>query len=55
MCFRHKPNALLPYFEKFGLDKNNVPYNVEFALRVCLEKPGLIFLLKLLKMYLLKK
>ncbi|VDN58163.1 unnamed protein product [Dracunculus medinensis] len=38
---KHKPNALLPYFEKFGLDKNNVPYNVEFALRVCLEKPEL--------------
>uniref|UniRef100_A0A9J2Q1C6 Vacuolar protein sorting-associated protein 18 homolog n=1 Tax=Ascaris lumbricoides TaxID=6252 RepID=A0A9J2Q1C6_ASCLU len=37
----YKPNELFAYFEKCGLDKSLVPYDVEFALRVCLEKAEL--------------
>ncbi|KHN82365.1 Vacuolar protein sorting-associated protein 18 -like protein [Toxocara canis] len=37
----YKPNELFAYFEKCGLDKTLVPYDVEFALRVCLEKTEL--------------
>ncbi|EFO24069.1 hypothetical protein LOAG_04416 [Loa loa] len=36
-----KPEELLNYFEKFGYDGNLVPYDVEYALRVCIEKQAL--------------
>lgn len=32
----------MTYFEKYGYDKNLVPYDVEYALRVCIEKQGIL-------------
>ncbi|KAK0411582.1 hypothetical protein QR680_005727 [Steinernema hermaphroditum] len=32
------PDQLLPYFESYGKIRKQVPYDVEFALRICLEK-----------------
>uniref|UniRef100_A0A1I8AWU2 Vacuolar protein sorting-associated protein 18 homolog n=1 Tax=Steinernema glaseri TaxID=37863 RepID=A0A1I8AWU2_9BILA len=34
----YKPEQLLPYFESYGKLRREVPYDVEFALRICLEK-----------------
>ncbi|VDN20379.1 unnamed protein product [Gongylonema pulchrum] len=41
LCAEFKPEELLEYFEKYGYSKNSVPYDVDFALRVCIEKPAL--------------
>uniref|UniRef100_A0A0R3RHG7 Vacuolar protein sorting-associated protein 18 homolog n=1 Tax=Elaeophora elaphi TaxID=1147741 RepID=A0A0R3RHG7_9BILA len=41
LCAEFKPEELLNYFEKYGYDRNLVPYDVEYALRVCIEKQAL--------------
>lgn len=46
---RFKPEELLFYFQKYGYDKSLVPYDVEYALRVCIEKQGKIIVRFVLK------
>ncbi|KAM3719172.1 Vacuolar protein sorting-associated protein [Dirofilaria immitis] len=41
LCAEFKSEELLNYFEKYGYDRNLVPYDVEYALRVCIEKQAL--------------
>ncbi|VDK67499.1 unnamed protein product [Litomosoides sigmodontis] len=41
LCAEFKPEELLNYFEKYGYERNLVPYDVEYALRVCIEKQAL--------------
>ncbi|VBB26041.1 unnamed protein product [Acanthocheilonema viteae] len=41
LCAEFKPEELLNYFEKYGYNRNLVPYDVEYALRVCVEKQAL--------------
>ncbi|VDK72328.1 unnamed protein product [Onchocerca ochengi] len=41
LCAEFKPEELLNYFEKYGYDRNLIPYDVEYALRVCTEKQAL--------------
>ncbi|OZC11254.1 hypothetical protein X798_01670 [Onchocerca flexuosa] len=41
LCAEFKPEELLNYFEKYGYDRNLIPYDVEYALRVCIEKQAL--------------
>ncbi|VDN01709.1 unnamed protein product [Thelazia callipaeda] len=36
-----KPEELLDYFQKYGYDKDLIPYDVEYALRVCVGKTTL--------------
>ncbi|VDD85183.1 unnamed protein product [Enterobius vermicularis] len=38
---RYKTEELLTYLTGFGYDKSKVPYDVEYALRICLEKEEL--------------
>lgn len=41
LCAEFKQEELLNYFEKYGYDRNLVPYDVEYALRVCIERQAL--------------
>uniref|UniRef100_A0A915PH72 Vacuolar protein sorting-associated protein 18 homolog n=1 Tax=Setaria digitata TaxID=48799 RepID=A0A915PH72_9BILA len=41
LCAEFKPEELLHYFERYGYDRNLIPYDIEYALRVCIEKQAL--------------
>lgn len=40
-----KPNLLLDYLKKFGKNSNKIPYDIEYVLRVCIDKSEYLFLL----------